>query len=343
MQNFLNENYIEIIALILFLGIFVIYLILRVKKSEQFKNSSEYDLEKKEQDKEKTNIVLKQIEEKKIDVEPILSRKKREPIKYEKITKDDFSIFTGTKILIAEDNIINQKVIIGLLSTSGIEITIANNGEETLNILENKTDFSIIFMDAHMPILDGFQATRLIRKNPKYNHIPVIAISGDTSTNDIRNMLNAGMDAHIEKPLNMDAFYNILYIYTNGEESKSTLLHKSNEKLKEFDMALGLEICGGDKEFYLEILHDFTSKYSNSAGLIQELISKSEGLNANKILLDISGIAANIGAQELHKIAIELKDSISNPTDLEYITKLRRYKRSLHKVCEAITEYTSQN
>ncbi|ABB44075.1 response regulator receiver domain protein (CheY-like) [Sulfurimonas denitrificans DSM 1251] len=328
MQNFLSENYIEIVVFILFLGLSIIYLILRVKKNKQ--------------NKETTNIIREEIE-KKVDVKPMLSRKKRELIKHQKITRDDFSIFTGVKILIAEDNIINQKVIIGLLSTSGIDIKVANDGQETLDMLEINSDFSIIFMDVHMPILDGFQATKLIRKNPKYEHIPIIALSGDTDAADIKNMLDVGMDAHVEKPLNIDALYDILYIYTTAQESKNTILYKNNEALKEFDIALGLEICSGDKEFYIEILHDFISTYSNSAMLIQELISNSNGSNAKKILLDISGVAANIGASKLHEIAIELKDSISNPANLEYITKLKKYKRSLQHTCKAINEYIKQN
>lgn len=351
MQNFLNENYIGIIALVVSLGLIFIYLILRKQINKPYDDSNEYKLEDEKSlfeeteaiKEEQENVVQEEIEEEKIDVRPTVSRKKRELIKHEKITKDDFSIFNGVKILIAEDNIINQKVITGLLSTSGIHITIANDGQETLNILENNSDFSMIFMDAHMPILDGFQATRLIRKNPKYNDIPVIALSGDTAVDDIRNMLNVGMEAHIEKPLKMDALYDVLYIYTTGNEPKNSPIENNNEGLKEFDTVAGLEICGGDKEFYLEILNDFTLKYSNSAQLIQELINKSEGLNANKILLDISGVAANIGADELHKISIDLKNSISNPADLEYINHLRKYKRSLQQICEAINEYTSQN
>ncbi len=357
MQSFLNENYIEIVSVIAFLSLFLIYIIFKTtQKKEAYKNSDKQKLEKKdtppekiksikeEEAKKEENITHKEPEEEeKVDIKPTLTRKKRELIKHEKIAKDDFSIFLGVKILIAEDNIINQKVIIGLLSTSGIDITVANDGQEALNILENNTDFSMIFMDAHMPVLDGFQATRLIRKNPKYNHIPIIALSGDTAADDIRNMLNVGMEAHIEKPLKMDSLYDILYIYTTGNESKNNSLDNHNEELKEFDTKVGLEICGGDKEFYLEILNDFTLKYSNSSQIIQELIGNSDSLNANKILLDMSGVAANIGADELHKIAVDLKNSLSNPTDLEYINNLKKYKRSLHQVCEAINEYTSQN
>lgn len=333
MQNFLIENQLETIGIIAILTLCSIYLILNLKKKEQ----------PKEEVKERKNSLHVEIKEEEIVTKAVVSRKKRELIEHEKITKDDFSIFSGVKILVAEDNIINQKVVMGLLSTSGIEITVANDGQEVLEILQNNTDFSLIFMDAHMPTLDGFQATRVIRKNPKYEHIPIVALSGDAAVDDIKNMLNVGMEAHIEKPLKMDALYDILYIFTTGDESKNSSLIMKNSGLKEFDTAAGLEICGGDREFYLEILQDFTLKYANSARVIQELISNSDGLGASKMLLDVSGIAANIGAEELQQIAIELKESILNPTDLDYIDQLRKYKRLLQQICEAINEYTSQN
>ncbi len=188
-----------------------------------------------------------------------------------------------------------------------------------------------------MPVMDGFQATRQIRKSPKFDHIPIVALSGDTAADDIRNMLNVGMEAHVEKPLKMDALYDILYIYTDGHESQNG--SKESNGSSEFDSNKGLEICGGDKDFYLEILTDFTSKYCDSAETIKKLINESDSISANKILLDISGVAANIGADDLHNIAVSLKNNISNPTDLEYINNLKNYKRALHQVCEALKEY----
>jgi HPt (histidine-containing phosphotransfer) domain-containing protein len=147
------------------------------------------------------------------------------------------------------------------------------------------------------------------------------------------------MEAHIEKPLKMDALYDILYVYTNGKEAQNGS-QETQYVSSEFNSIEGLEICGGDKGFYLEILSDFVSKYCGSADAIKKLINESDSASANKILLDISGVAANIGAGDLHQIALDLKNSLSNPTDLEYINNLKNYKRTLDQVCEAIKEYT---
>lgn len=341
MQTIISENYVELIGIIVVVALLILYALL--KKSEKREGAKHpvgqkqeaKPAEKKVEKVEETKVEVRVEEAEKPRVIVPINRKKRELLPHDKIAKDDFATFKGTKILIAEDNIINQKVIAGLLSTSGINITIANDGQEALNILEKNSDFAIIFMDAHMPVMDGFQATRIIRTNPKYDHIPVVALSGDTAADDIRNMLNVGMEAHIEKPLKMDALYDILYVYTNGKEAQNS----SQEAHVSFDSTEGLEICGGDKDFYLEILSDFTTKYCGSADAIKKLINESDSASANKILLDISGVAANIGAGDLHQIALDLKNSLSNPTDLEYINNLKKYKRTLDHVCEAIKEY----
>lgn len=356
MQTIINENLIEIIGAIVILTVLAIFIIIKIsKKTESSKPAVEQKqaeikvaevkseikpAEEKPAEKKAEEVRAQESakEPEKPETVVHINRKKRELVPHGKIAKDDFAVFKGTKILIAEDNIINQKVIAGLLSTSGIEITIANDGLEALNILENDTDFAVIFMDAHMPIMDGFQATRHIRKNPKYNHIPIVALSGDTAADDIRNMLNVGMEAHVEKPLKMDALYDILYVYTNGNESNNGTKESQSDS-PEFDTSKGLEICGGDKEFYLEILSDFASKYCGSAETIKKLINESDSTGANKLLLDISGVAANIGADDLHSIAVNLRNNISNPTDLEYVTNLKNYKRALAQVCEAVKEY----
>lgn len=342
MQTIISENYLELIGIIVAVALLIAYALLKKSQNREDvkhpvgQKQEAKPAEKKVEKIEEIKVEIRVEEAEKPRVIVPIDRKKRELLPHDKIIKDDFATFKGTKILIAEDNIINQKVIAGLLSTSGIDITIANDGQEALNILENDSDFAIIFMDAHMPVMDGFQATRLIRKNPKYDHIPIIALSGDTAVDDIRNMLNVGMEAHIEKPLKMDALYDILYVYTNGKEAQNGSQEAQHVS---FNSIEGLEICGGDKGFYLEILSDFASKYCGSADAIKKLINESDSASANKILLDISGVAANIGAGDLHQIALDLKNSLSNPTDLEYINNLKNYKRTLDHVCEAIKEY----
>lgn len=331
----------QIIIAMIVLAIVIVFIVLKLSKipheatkpPKEEQKQQVKEVKQKEYLDEEAKKELKPTEIKQIKI----CRKKREVPHHKKIIKDDFIKFKGMKILIAEDNVINQKVILGLLSDSGINITIANNGKEVLDILKNNKDFELILMDAHMPIMDGFEATRIIRKDSSLEHIAVVALSGDTASDEIKNMLNVGMESHVEKPLKMDALYNVFYVYANKINNNKAVF--TEDEYIEFDVAKGLEICGGDKEFYNEILDDFISKYANSAEIIHEYINNSDSINANKILLDIIGVAANIGAKDLHDVALELKHSMQNSDDMEYITNLKRYERSLKRVCDAIFKY----
>ncbi|HIC12670.1 MAG TPA: response regulator [Sulfurimonas sp.] len=262
--------------------------------------------------------------------------KRRDVPAHGKITKNHFSEFSGQRIIVAEDNLINQKVLTGLLAGSGIEVIIANHGQEVLDILETDNDFLMILMDAHMPIIDGFEATREIRKIKKYDHILVVALSGDTASDDIKKMSDAGMAEQLEKPLKMETLYNIFYAYT-GKDNASEYVEVI--MTKELNGAKGLEVCGGDEEFYREILSEFVQAYENSTQVLGQLLENNELQKADKLLLDIIGITANIGAEQLHAISITIKDSLSNKEERSYITLADEYKIHLENLIKDIKEY----
>jgi len=257
---------------------------------------------------------------------------KKQVPRHEKITKADFKNFAGVRIMIAEDNIINQKVINGLLSDSNIDIVIVDDGREVLDFLEKDNDFSIILMDAHMPNMDGYEATRRIRANPQYSHITVVALSGDTASDDIKNMKNAGMQEHLEKPLKMDPLYDLLYSYSKIQDNYETL---ENALYKE----IGLEVCGGDESFYKEILNDFVSDNIESTNELKKLLDDKEFTKAQEFLLDLVGVTANIGASRVQKIALELKASLDNPDDHKYLDIFKDYDKNYKHLESEVKEY----
>ena len=276
-------------------------------------------------------------------IEPKHHIKKRDVPKHGKITKDNFKEFAGNRILVAEDNLINQKVIKGLLADTGIEITIADDGQEALDILKRDTDFLLVLMDAHMPRVDGFEATRAIRANPDYQHILVVALSGDTGADDIRKMTEAGMSEHLEKPLRMEALYDIFYAYT-GTDSKEELEADNDYKnvyiTKELHGDQGLDICGGDETFYHEILNEFITTYENSTDELGDLLRAGKLEDADRLLLDLVGVTANIGAQNLNEISHIIKASLNDTTEKSYLTLVEQYKTSLNNLIVDIKEYT---
>jgi CheY-like chemotaxis protein len=253
------------------------------------------------------------------------------------ITKQNFSEFAGERILVAEDNIINQKVLLGLLAGSGIELVIANDGQEALEILENDTNFVMILMDAHMPRVDGFEATRIIRANSKYDHILVVALSGDTASDDIQKMKDAGMSEQLAKPLRMESLYKIIYAYTG----KETHTDETEEPVttKNLNITKGLLTCGGDEDFYREILSEFVTDYGNSSDTLGAFLRSNNIHGADAYLLDIIGVAENIGAHPLGDIASNMKLALSDTHEQSYFSLFDQYKVHFNGLLQDIKAY----
>jgi len=252
---------------------------------------------------------------------------------HEKITKENFKEFAGIHILVAEDNLINQKVIKGLLAGTGIEITMADDGQDALDILKRKNDFSLILMDAHMPRVDGFEATRTIRKNAQYNHIPIVALSGDIAPDDVKKMKNAGMQEHLAKPLKISALYDVFYAYTQK------VSQKNHVPPQELNIKNGLKICGNDEAFYKELLHDFRNMYKDSTHLLGKYLRAGQLKKADALLLDIVGLTANLGADSFHSIAQEIKAALKDTTEQSYLTLVEQYQLQLNHLLLEIKKY----
>jgi len=112
----------------------------------------------------------------------------------------------GTKILLVEDNEINQELVMELLIMYEITVEVAYNGQEALELLANQ-DFDGVLMDCQMPIMDGYEATRKIRAQEKFKDLPIIAMTANAMTSDKEKVLAVGMNAHIAKPLNPDIMF----------------------------------------------------------------------------------------------------------------------------------------
>jgi len=120
--------------------------------------------------------------------------------------------FDGMKILLTEDKEINQMIVLGLLSESGLEIDIANNGEEAVCKC-SEYNYSLVLMDIEMPVMDGYDATIMIRKINK--DIPIIALTSNGTIEDINRTKSVGMNEHLLKPIDLDRLYSTFSKYMN--------------------------------------------------------------------------------------------------------------------------------
>ncbi len=133
----------------------------------------------------------------------------------EEKTEFDKNILNANKILIVEDNLTNQLVLLGLLEDYVKEIDIANNGKEALDLFKSGK-YELILMDLQMPIMDGYEATKIIREIDK--DIPIIALSANAMTEEVEKTKAYGMNEHLAKPIDVEKLFTTLSKYINSNK-----------------------------------------------------------------------------------------------------------------------------
>ena len=122
------------------------------------------------------------------------------------------------RILLAEDNAINRKLVVAMIKKRGWDVTVVENGKEVLEILQNienakGENFDLVLMDIQMPVMDGVETTKAIRKIKTFEHLPIIAITAHALKGDKEKFLAAGMNDYLAKPINANALYAVMEKY----------------------------------------------------------------------------------------------------------------------------------
>ena len=191
----------------------------------------------------------------------------------ENIDLDCFTYFKGMRLLVVEDNLINQKIVQNVLKHSGIIIDIANNGKEALEYLFTEhRDYDLILMDISMPVLDGIETTKMIRQVHQLDHIPIVTFTAFSLGPEIQAMFEAGANAYLTKPLNVNQLYTVFTLFV-GNVNRGLSLEKMLE-IQGLDIIAGLEHAQENKTLYLERLETFVHKYGQSAEMLPLWIEK---------------------------------------------------------------------
>jgi two-component system sensor histidine kinase/response regulator len=131
----------------------------------------------------------------------------------------------GTRVLLVEDNEINQEVAIGQLEDAEVTVDLAENGESAVRMVQNN-EYDLVLMDMQMPVMDGIEATRAIRADPRFDSLPIIAMTANAMAADRERCLEAGMNDHIAKPIDPEELFGVLLRWT-GERSIEDRLEQS--------------------------------------------------------------------------------------------------------------------
>jgi signal transduction histidine kinase/DNA-binding response OmpR family regulator len=240
----------------------------------------------------------------------------------------------GVRILVVEDNEINQQVARELLESAGAIVTIARHGGEAVKLLtrsepeESEPEaapdptFDIVLMDLQMPEMDGYDATRLLRSDPRLQEIPIIAMTAHVLAEERQRCLEAGMNDHVSKPIDPDALFAILARWTKSlprRSQPSDATEASSAKLAVdgglpeiagVDIDRALRRVAGNRRLYRDLLQKFAARESNAPEQISAALQAGDRKLAQRIAHTVGGVAANIGIHAVQATAERLERAL---------------------------------
>jgi CheY-like chemotaxis protein len=233
---------------------------------------------------------------------------------------------SGARVLLVEDNELNQQVAGELLADAGMIVDIADNGQIAVDKLIAAADdyYAIVLMDMQMPVMDGLSATREIRKHARFDHLPILAMTANAMQKDRDECLTAGMNAHLSKPIDPDAMWQSLQTWIKPVTNRATIAaaEKPNpakvaqeqlaipDDIPGLDTVNGLRRMLGKKALYLSILRKFMNSQANVVAEIRGALANEERNLAERLAHTVKGTADNIGATEIQQVAETIEGAI---------------------------------
>jgi CheY-like chemotaxis protein len=239
---------------------------------------------------------------------------------------DDFSlmekrleIIKGARILLVEDNELNQDVALELLRDAGFIVDLAEDGKVAVQKVQ-MTSYDIVLMDMQMPVMDGITATKEIRKFSQFGQLPIVAMTANAMDGDRQRCLDAGMNDHIPKPVEPDNLWEVLLKWVSKRHVNKTLAVKNSSVhnadadlrvLKSINALDGIRRFGGKVKSYRKQLQRFSTNYQSAVDELKGLIAE-EGIAAGEAFCHkLKGVCGTIGAN----------DMFTSVTELDYILK----------------------
>ncbi|MBF0546372.1 MAG: response regulator [Candidatus Riflebacteria bacterium] len=256
--------------------------------------------------------------------------------------------FYGRRALVVEDNKINQEVARGFLEGVGMQIEVAENGLEAVTKCRNKVvQFDIVFMDLQMPVMDGHEATKIIKSN--FPQLPIVAMTAHAFQEEREKCVEIGMDDYLSKPIIPKSLFKVLNKWVEpGNEISGEMQPRLSEGqpipgkigfssiLNVIDLEEALSRVRGDTQLFRKILLEYRKSYGGTTQNLQNLLEKNDFAEALRILHSFKGITGNISATAVFQTINELEKILKNPEKPDYKEVFKKMEKQLEDVIDAI-------
>lgn len=269
--------------------------------------------------------------------------------------------FPGARVLVVEDNPINQQVARELLEGAKVEVTAVNNGLEALKAVEasgRTPPFDLVILDLQMPEMDGYETARRLRADPRNSNMPIVAMTAHVMAEERQRCLDAGMNDHMSKPIEVDKFFSALsrWMPSYGkEESQVQKDLRSEEKdsvigrrtpsvaegaifLPGIDAEVALGRLGNNERLYVKLLNQFLAYYSNTKSQFQTALDSGDMAGAQRVAHTLKGLAGSIGASGLADESARLEASFDDNDLSEIIAYADKCFEELSKVQDTLRQ-----
>ena len=224
-----------------------------------------------------------------------------------KMVEPDLSKIRGSRILLVEDNELNQQLATELLRQRNFVVDVAPNGQEALNVLRRQS-YDLVLMDVQMPVMDGYEATRFLRRLQQFKELPIIAMTANALHTDREQALEVGMSDHIPKPIELQLLLSKLLQWIPPKKNETTV--PANQPLESppkelpanvpgLAIATALNRLNQNTSLYLRLLEVFQRNQSSTAEKMQELLAEENLVDAARLAHTLKGIAGSLGAKGL--------------------------------------------
>ncbi|MBF0550357.1 MAG: AAA family ATPase [Deltaproteobacteria bacterium] len=235
----------------------------------------------------------------------------------------------GARVLLVEDNLLNQELAMELLLGAGLKVDVANNGREAVSMI-NKDRYDAVLMDLQMPIMDGYEASRLIRQDPDNREIPIIAMTAHALQGISHRCLESGMNDYLSKPIEVERLFSVLSKWIQPQSGAAEPLPQpvpSDDKqdasfpetISGIDVASGLARLGGNRRLLINYWRGFYTSYSHATNEIRDALQQDDLESAKRLIHNLKGMAGNCAATELYAAAASLEQTLEhgNQNDLD--------------------------